>query len=275
MIGIRKGAEKRASIAAAPAPAGARVRLPKPFREPMHPPFLILETGRPVEPMRRHGDFAHWIRVAAGLARDEAAVVRVERGDPLPRRAGYAGVLVTGSAAMVTDRHDWSERTADWLREAVHAGLPVFGICYGHQLLAHALGGEVGYNPTGREMGTVQIELHPHAHADPLFAGLPPRFPAQATHLQSVLRAPEGATVLARSAQDDCHAFRWRDHAWGVQFHPEFSGTHMRGYLHARHDALAREGRCAKQLARAVSAAPYARKVLRRFVRHARGLRPR
>lgn len=236
----------------------------------MTAPFLILETGQPVASMRRHGSFAHWIRVAAGLQRDEAVVVDVERGEVLPTREGFAGVIVTGSAAMVTERHGWSERSAGWLREAAHAGTPLLGICYGHQLIAHALGGEVGDNPAGREMGTVCLQLAPPAQADPLFAGLPARFPAQATHLQSVLRLPEGATVLASSEQDATHAFRWGERAWGVQFHPEFSTTHMRGYIRAREDALAREGHCGKRLARGVSAAPHARRVLRRFVRHAR-----
>jgi GMP synthase (glutamine-hydrolysing) len=234
-------------------------------------PFLILETGRPVASMRRHGGFPHWIRVAAGLERDEAVVVDVQAGDALPSRDGFAGTIVTGSGAMVTDRADWSERSAQWLREAVHAGMPVLGICYGHQLLAHALGGEVGYHPAGREMGTVELDLHPSAADDPLFAGLPGRFPAQATHLQSVLRPPAGATVLARSLQDACHAFRWGERAWGVQFHPEFSAGHMRGYVKARGDALREEGRCPRQLSRKISATPQARRVLRRFVRHARG----
>jgi GMP synthase (glutamine-hydrolysing) len=237
---------------------------------PMTAPFLILETGQPVASMRRHGSFAHWIRVAAGLERDDAVVVDVQRGDALPDRAGFAGAIVTGSAAMVTERHDWSERSAGWLREAAHAGLPLFGICYGHQLIAHALGGEVGDNPNGREMGTVCIDLQAEAQADPLFAGLPAAFPAQATHLQSVLRPPPGATVLARNGHDACHAFRWGSAAWGVQFHPEFSAMHMRGYIHARGDVLAREGRCHKRLADEVSAAPQARTLLRRFVRHAR-----
>ena len=241
----------------------------------MNAPFLILETGQPVAAMRRHGTFPHWIRVAAGLGRDEAVVANVEGGHALPDRAGFAGVIVTGSGAMVTDRHDWSERSAQWLRDAAHDGLPLFGICYGHQLIAHALGGEVGYNPAGREMGTIGLELHPHASDDPLFAGLPPQFPAQATHLQTVLRAPDDATVLARSPLDACHAFRWRQHVWGVQFHPEFSSTHMHGYVRARRDALAREGHCAKQVSRTITAAPHARRVLRRFVRHARHLQAR
>jgi GMP synthase (glutamine-hydrolysing) len=236
-------------------------------------PFLILETGQPVASMRRHRGFPHWIRVAAGLRADEAVVVNVEAGEALPSREGFAGTIVTGSGAMVTDRADWSERSAQWLRDAAHAGMPLFGICYGHQLLAHALGGEVGNHPQGREMGTVDLELHPSADDDLLFGGLPNAFQVQATHLQTVLRAPEGATVLARSVHDACQAFRWGDRAWGVQFHPEFSATHMRGYVQAREEALIREGRCHKQVARGVSATPQARLVLRRFVRHARHLR--
>ena len=66
---------------------------------------------------------------------------------------------------------------------------------------------------------------------------------------------PQGATVLARSAQDDCHAFRWGERAWGVQFHPEFSATHMRGYVHARHDALHARGPL-RQVAGARASAP-------------------
>jgi GMP synthase (glutamine-hydrolysing) len=232
--------------------------------------FLIVETGQPVASMRRHGGFPHWIRVAAGLARDGAAVANVEAGDALPDPARFAGVIVTGSGAMVTDRHPWSERSAAWLRDAVHADAPVFGICYGHQLLAHALGGEVGDNPAGREMGTVQVQLEDAACADPLFGGLPQRFAAQATHLQTVLRAPEGAVKLASSALDGCHAFRWGRRAWGVQFHPEFSGTHMRGYVHARREALRAEGHCPATLSRKIAPTPHARRVLRRFVRHAR-----
>jgi len=234
------------------------------------PRFLILETGRPVASMQRHGGFPHWIRSAAGLARGDAATLDVEAGAALPAHAGWAGVIVTGSGAMVTERRDWSEATAAWLRGAAHAGVPLFGICYGHQLLAHALGGEVGDNPNGREMGTVAIDLLPAAAADPLFAGLPVRFLAQSTHLQSVLRPPGGAIVLARSALDPCNAFRWGEAAWGVQFHPEFGTVHMRGYLQARAEALAKEGRDPARMIAGVAAAPHARQVLRRFVRHAR-----
>lgn len=239
----------------------------------MTQPFLILETGQPVASMRRHRGFPHWVRVAAGMHPDDAIVINVEAGEALPSREGFAGAIVTGSGAMVTDRAAWSERSAQWLHDAAHAGMPLFGICFGHQLLAHALGGEIGDHPQGREMGTIDIDLHPAAADDALFGPMPERFQVQATHLQTVLRLPEGASVLARSEHDACHAFRWGERAWGVQFHPEFSATHMRGYVRSRYAALQREGRSPKEVMRAVSATPEGRRVLRRFVHHARGLR--
>ena len=238
-------------------------------------PFLILETGRPLDPLRRHGSFGHWIRVAAGLHEREVRLCDVVHGEALPPANDFAGVIVTGSGAMVSDREDWSERSADWLRDAAHDGMSLLGICYGHQLLAHALGGEVADNPAGRESGTVRIDLHPPAQDDPLFGSMPLTFSAHATHVQTVLRPPEGATVLAKSEQDDCHAFRWRDRAWGVQFHPEFATHHIRGYVAFRGDELRQAGRCPATIARDVTAAPQARKLLRRFVKHARGLHAR
>lgn len=235
-------------------------------------PFLIVETGQPVPSMRRYGGFPHWIRVAAGLSERDAVVVDVEHGAALPNADDFAGVIVTGSGAMVTDRADWSERSAAWLREAAHAGVPIFGICYGHQLLAHALGGEVGPNPRGREMGTFDIDTQAVASDDPLFAAAGPRFLAQTTHLQSVLRLPDGATLLARSELEPHHAFRWGERVWGVQFHPEFSATHMRGYIRARSGPLYQEGLDPVALVAGVRAAPEARAVLQRFVRFAGAL---
>lgn len=237
------------------------------FARRMHAPVLLIETGSPVAPLRRHGSFAHWIRIAAGLPRDRAVVCRVHEGDALPRAEGFVGVIVSGSAAMVTERLPWSEATAAWLRRAGESGLPLLGICYGHQLIAHAFGGEVGDNPRGREMGTIRVDVHDAAAGDPLFGAAAPAFLAQATHRQTVLRAPADATVLAASSLDVCQAFRIGDAIWGMQYHPEFSAFVMRGYIRARADALRCEERDVQAMLAAVRAAPRARATLRRFVR--------
>ena len=194
-------------------------------------------------------------------------VARVDNGARLPAPDSVAGAVITGSGAMVPERLDWSERTAAWLCDAVSVGLPLLGVCYGHQLLAHALGGHVDYNPRGREIGTAQIERLPLVEDDPLIGALPDRFLAHATHLQTVLRAPSGAVVLARSNLDDHQAVRFAANAWGVQFHPEFGVREMRGYLRARSEAIDYEGLDTQALLRAVRPCPQARNVLRRFAR--------
>jgi GMP synthase (glutamine-hydrolysing) len=229
-------------------------------------PLLIIETGRPIEALRRHRGFGHWIRVAAGLPSHAVRCRQVDDGTALPEPADCSGVLVSGSAAMVTDREAWSERCADWLRRAHAQQIPLLGICYGHQLLAHALGGRVDFHPQGREIGTVRLHCQLQAQDDPLFRGLPAQFLAQMSHLQSVLEAPPGSRALACSAHEAHAALHFGAHSWGLQFHPEFSVLHMRSYIQARADALRREGADPRALRAAVSATPWARRLLRRFV---------
>jgi GMP synthase (glutamine-hydrolysing) len=233
-------------------------------------PFLIIETGKPVPSLKRHGGFPDWIRVASGLHVRDVKVCNVAEGETLPDASKFTGVLITGSGAMVTERHDWSERSAEWLNDAAHRQHAIFGICYGHQLLAQTLGGQVDYNPKGREMGTVSVSLNTHAKNDAIFGELPEAIDVHATHMQTVLKAPDDATVLASSSKDDCQAFRWKEHVWGVQFHPEFSTEHMREYIHVRRMALIQEGSEPKAMRKAVSAAPHARQVLRNFVQYAK-----
>ena len=107
----------------------------------------------------------------------------------------------------------------------------MFGVCYGHQLLAHALGGKVGYNPTGSELGTQTVELLPPAAGDQLLDGLPASFPAQMLHAQTVLQPPPGAAVLARSDQDPHQMFRVGPNVFSTQFHPEFGPDFVRAHL--------------------------------------------
>ena len=230
--------------------------------------LLIVQTGATLPALlERHGDFPEWFQRGRGLAPQDIVIVRVDAGKTLPAAQGVDAAVITGSGAMVSERLEWSERTADWLHAAAQKGLPMLGVCYGHQLLAHAFGGHVDYNPRGREIGTVEVECLPVAANDPLLGVLPSRFSAQATHLQSVLRPPSDAVVLARSALDDCQAVRYAAHVWGVQFHPEFSASHMRGYLRERAERVDAEGLDARALASAVSASPHARGLLRQFVR--------
>lgn len=227
---------------------------------------LIVKTGETLPEIRaRRGDFEDWIAAGMGLARESVEVALVYRGATLPDAASFRGVIVTGSAAMVSDREAWSERTGRWLREVVHAGTPLLGICYGHQLLADALGGEVADNPRGREIGTVGLSLAPETRGDPLLGVLSEGEPVHTTHVQSVLSLPPGSRRLAGSALDPNQAFAVGERAWGVQFHPEFDADVMRGYLAGRREQVREEGLDAEALLRGVCEAPGGPRLLRRF----------
>jgi GMP synthase (glutamine-hydrolysing) len=229
--------------------------------------LLIIKTGRAIKGIPADLlDFEHWTAAAAGLALAECHTVTVIDGETLPQIHQCRGVVITGSAAMVSDRHPWSEYTAQWLLDAMKAGVPILGICYGHQLLAHALGGHVDYHPRGREMGTKVIHRTPAALDDELFNILPERFPAHVTHMQSVLRLPPAAEVLACNPFEAHHAVRFAPRVWGVQFHPEFTGAAMSHYLRIRSDALQQEGMNPDELLAAVTETAESEQILRRFV---------
>jgi GMP synthase (glutamine-hydrolysing) len=231
-------------------------------------PVLIVKTGTTVPDVaRRRRDFESWISASMGLQDAQVQTSRVYEGDALPDRRAVSAVVVTGSSAMVTDRDAWSERTAEWLADAVGAGVAVLGICYGHQLLAHALGGRVENNPHGRHIGTVDVRLTDAAHADPLFMGFDPVLHVPVSHRQSVTELPAGARLLATAERDPLHAFAVGERAWGVQFHPEFDADIVRGYIDARREQLVVEGLDADALWQCARDTRHGRELLERFAR--------
>ncbi|MBS0383345.1 MAG: glutamine amidotransferase [Proteobacteria bacterium] len=234
-------------------------------------PLLLIQTGEAPDPIHaRFGGFVDWFRAAMRLDSTQMQVARVDEGAPLPAPESIAGAVITGSGAMVTDRADWSERTAAWIRMAMDANLPLFGVCYGHQLMAHAMGGEVGWLPAGREIGTRVIT---RTHADTAdgawLDGLPTAFPAHTTHRQSVLQPPPGAAVLARSELDPYQLLRYAPNALSTQFHPEFTAESMRAYLDARAAALREEGLDPVAISADVRPTEAARALLENFARAA------
>lgn len=227
--------------------------------------LVILKTGEKLVSLAAvAGDYEDWIREGMGLSASEVLVVDAAE-EPLPPLQQVTAVVITGSGAMVTEQAEWMERCAVWLREAAKASIPLLGICFGHQLLAYALGGRVDNNPRGIEVGTAEIRLTPDAGKDPLFCSLPERFHAQLTHTQSVVALPPGAIRLAVSEMDPNQAFAWGANVWGIQFHPEFDEHIIRYYLDYYSDGLAAQGSSVEQLMKSVQSSLQSRELLRRF----------
>lgn len=246
--------------------------------------LLIVKLGDTLPHVRTtQGDFEDWIACglrASGKALD-IEVCDPRQGDVLPsaqvrkqHASPIAGVVVSGSHAMVTDREGWSEHTACWLRDAVGTGMPVLGICYGHQLLAHAMGGTVDDHPDGLEVGTTDVWLTHESENDPLFAALPSHWPAHVAHRQTVTELPAGAVHLAHNRFEAHHAFRVGNCAWGVQFHPEFGIDTCRAYIEHLGDGLAKQGASIHALNQGVQPTPVAASLLARFAHLVCGANP-
>jgi GMP synthase (glutamine-hydrolysing) len=241
----------------------------------MAPPnkIVVVITGDPVKAVQsRRGDYADMIRETTGAAwsgpawRGEWISIDARRDDLEARlladSAGSA-VIITGSSANVHHREPWMLHTEAVLRQLVERGVPTLGVCFGHQLLAQALGGDVQTNPLGREMSTVDIEC---VDDDPLFAGLGNIFRANACHSDTVARPPAGAVVLAQSSVDPHQCLRFGQRCYGVQFHPEFDRGAMRAMIDARRPQLQSEGLDDGALMAGASDTPDAAKVFENFL---------
>ena len=122
-------------------------------------PITILRLGAPsAETCARLGGYEDWIAQNLTTATRSIDIIG---GEAPPAHADCRGVILTGSVHMVGERLPWSEALRPWLQEAVARELPVFAICYGHQLLADALGGTVGANPNGAEIGNITLNRLP------------------------------------------------------------------------------------------------------------------
>jgi GMP synthase (glutamine-hydrolysing) len=185
--------------------------------------FLIVLCGNAsAELIAEFGDFDARFCEGLGIAPDQAVVWSAHlQPEARPPLEGWAGVLVSGSRAMVDDGDPWMAVLAGWLRELLATETPLLAVCFGHQLLAAAHGVRVGPNGQGSEYGILPVQPAAGWAEDELFGGLSAPLWVHEEHMQAIARVPTGAVCLASSPRDPYHVLRYRPRAWSVQFHPE------------------------------------------------------
>ncbi len=167
----------------------------------------------------------------ARLRPDQLHTVNVARGDePSPEQLDEVEALMIGGAGKysATQTYPWTEPLDDLVRRAVDRRLPVLGSCWGHQIIARALGGRVVHDPDRSELGCGWVELSDAGDEDPLFCRFPDRFRANMGHHDRVAELPSGTTELARNDQPN-QAFRLNGApVYGTQFHSELDAKRER-----------------------------------------------
>jgi GMP synthase-like glutamine amidotransferase len=151
--------------------------------------------------------------------------VELDQGERIPPLAGYDMLWVMGGPMDTWQvvAHPWFEAERRVIREAVRArAMPVLGVCLGAQLLAEAVGGEVGAM-AAPEIGILDMELTAQGRHDPLLAGLDDRIETLQWHSYEVTRLPPDGRVLAQSPDCARQVFAVGATVYGIQGHVELT----------------------------------------------------
>jgi GMP synthase-like glutamine amidotransferase len=190
----------------------------------------ILKTGAPPERAAGFGDYPQMFRKLLGEGEFDYATFAVDEGELPPAPDACAAWLVTGSSAGVYEPLPWIAELSGFLR-AAKGRAKLVGVCFGHQVMAHAFGGQVIKSPKGWGLGEQSYQVF---NREPWMDHLP-NFRLPASHQDQVVAAPPGASPVAGNAFAPLGALAYRDQpAISLQLHPEFEPDYAVALLKAR-----------------------------------------
>lgn len=197
--------------------------------------IAILHVGEaPTQLRAHHGRFPSWFQDSINAIDPNIRwrEIRVIDGEALPDPRDLDAIAITGSAFGVHDRTPWMDRLSTFVADAYNAKKKMVGICFGHQLMAHVLGGSVGRSPGGWGIGLHRYEL---AGGEHLFSGGTGSIAVPVSHQDQVTAAPADSQVLLRSAFTPYAGLLYGDGAGlSVQCHPEFDRSVAKFFVELR-----------------------------------------
>jgi len=184
----------------------------------------IIETGLiGAQNRARHGSFPEMFERLIGAEDESIAfdVVSIINGEPLPDPDTLQAILITGSSAGVYDGLDWIAPLEDFVRAAYAKRIPMVGVCFGHQLMAQALGGTVRKSEKGWGIGRHVYDVVPD---NGVIDG--ETIAIACSHQDQVIEPPAGATTIFRSPFTPHAGILYANGtAMSVQPHPEFTAA--------------------------------------------------
>lgn len=199
--------------------------------------LTILQVGETPESLRdqfdRFDNFFERMLEATGHGFTFEAVP-ILAGAPFPDPAAIEGAIVTGSAAGVYDHPDWIDPLRAFIRNAYASKTPMLGVCFGHQIMADALGGDVRKSEKGWGIGRHVYGVAPKHAA---LSGLGSQIAIAASHQDQVITPPDGAEVfLSSDFTPNAGLVYASGAAISVQPHPEFDVAFSRAMVELRRD---------------------------------------
>jgi len=190
-------------------------------------------------------------------------------GQEIPDSKDMEGVIITGSAAGVYEDHPWMEPLRETVRRAYASAIPMLGVCFGHQIMAEALGGEVRKSEKGWGLGRVVYNIK----ARPAFLdSLPDSLAIAASHQDQVITPPGEADVfLTSDFTPNAGLFYRNGAAVSVQPHPEFDKDYSQALIDLRRGNPLEEGQAdaaSRTLDAPLDSAQFARSLVKFFKSH-------
>ena len=194
--------------------------------------LAILETGRP--PGRLADEFGDYPTMFRKLLGPDFDVERFDvQAGQLPDPGAHHAVLITGSPAGVYDPLPWIEPLEQFIRDAKDSRM--VGVCFGHQIMSEALGGQVEKSDKGWGTGLHRYDV---IRQEPWMDGAG-SIAAPASHQDQVVIQPPNTEIVAQSAFTPFAALAWTDRpAISFQFHPEFSPAFAKALIEKRYDIV-------------------------------------
>ena len=198
--------------------------------------LCVLEVGPMPEPARPIFTsypvmIENWL--GPSLPEAEFSSVSLINGETLPAPDAYDGYIITGSRFSVNDDLPWIPPLRHFVTELASLAIPVFGICFGHQIIAQAFGADVNRSHTGWALGSQQ-----YTYSSEVPRGNEPAFVFHQDQVESV---PSGATVIGSSTQCPIGALRYEHPALSVQYHPEFVTEYMSMLIDIKESSLPKD----------------------------------
>lgn len=205
----------------------------------------ILETGVPPQEYReQHGSYPDMFSelLAASDAHLNCKYFHVLEGDIPASPQQCDAWLITGSKFGVYEDHSWIPKLEALIQQAYTQDVPVVGICFGHQLIAQALGGKVVKSDKGWSLGVSEYQIDSAPNWQSLLSQngadrpVEAAFSIQAYHQDQVVELPKDTQVLASSTFCPYAALSFNDRAISFQGHPEFAADYTKKLLTNRRD---------------------------------------
>lgn len=187
----------------------------------MHIAVLVTNTDQSAFAARHPRDAEKFTVLLRGVRPDwQVTTYEVTENEFPASLEGFDGLLIGGSPASVNDANHWIERLSGLIRQAFSAGVPMMGVCFGHQAIAQALGGKVGPNPDAFVLGTTETRFTARASWMPEDAR---EITLASAHGEQVTVLPTGAEILGESLTCPIAAYRIGTKVFATQHHPEMT----------------------------------------------------